>query len=79
MDSPALGVFLFWKFSNRFSYMKQYNVKRDMVFQISARFDNTDSKEFIWSHLGTLFASAFISEGLAAKILDRFPGSLFAE
>jgi hypothetical protein len=57
--------------------MKHYNVKRDMVFQISARFDNTDSKEFIWTHLGTLFASALISDDLAAKILDKFPGSIF--
>jgi hypothetical protein len=56
--------------------MKQYNVKRDMTLLISANFDDT-GKEFIWSHLGTLFASAFISESLAAKILDRFPGSIF--
>jgi hypothetical protein len=56
--------------------MKQYNVKRDMAHLISANFDNTRDG-FVWSHLGTLFASAWISDDLAAKILDRFPGSIF--
>lgn len=57
--------------------MKTYNVKRDMVFQITSFFETRIGNEFIWNHLGTLFASAWISEDLAAKILDRFPNSIF--
>lgn len=56
--------------------MKNYNVKRDMVFQITSFFEIRIGKEFIWSHLGSIFASAWISEDLAAKILDKFPNSI---
>lgn len=56
--------------------MKNYNIKRNMVFQISSYFDDGTGNEFTWSYLGTIFASAFISDDLAAKILDKFPGSI---
>lgn len=54
--------------------MKLYNVKRESVFILASKFPKTFE---YWHHLGTLFASAWISDEEAAKINLEFPNIIF--
>jgi hypothetical protein len=49
---------------------KHYDVKRDFIFLIGG-YHNV-----IWSHLGTLWASAWINDDEANLILTKWPNSI---
>jgi hypothetical protein len=51
--------------------MKLYDFKRDLVHHISAMFP-----DLVFSHLGTLFAEAWLTDEQADEVLKRYPNSI---